>query len=1558
MKTKLPSSLFLLVFVLLFGLNSNAQNLTLELNPSLKNQLAVTENPTGTYELATQGADPWIQTRPIPDFDPDAVYVISFDYIAEEGLDNFQIFYGAPVNPARRVDFGPLVASSTYRTFKAFMKYEAPTWDSAYERIRFDFGKTPGQNLTVRNVQLRAAAPGEVIPLNLDGNAVNQLTLSSQLPDGSYDVATLGNDPWVASEEITTTYDPNKTFVVSFDYTSQSGLDDLQIFFGTPFSGARRAQLGSLPAASTPTNFSAIMSISAPNWSDATYDILRFDLGRLPNLDINLNNLVLREATNAEQLALEVKETVAFELDVNATSPFLVGTELPDGSYELNTSENDPWIRSKPISAIYDIDDTYILEFEYRSEEPYNELEVFYGPPITGAQKLVAGEIPPATDWTKFTINPRLIVDNFQDTERTVFRFDFGKNEGEEKTIFVRNFTLRKPTAQELTDEQTSDKFVSRAINQEFLNYLSTNFTDSITKVQVDLDSVRISGTINNGSDGLFLAEIEPHLYGFDQNEFDVVVPLTIKDGSFSVNLERFQARSDHNYDRLYSRWAVVSKTGDTTYEYTSNATWASDISRISENNIAEDKAETIKGLDGLTPSTLSNFQDLEDLDIKSMKINLLLNGVFSLNPSDLTHEFNGKTYNINTGFVNNLDTRLKRLSDSDIKAAFVLLIPINITNEDVNRIFVHPDASLGLYSMANVTSAEGVEYYAAMVDFLSERYSRPDKLYGRLDQWIIHNEVDAHTAWTHAGQKPVELYTEIYNRSLRTVHYTIRKHNPTAKVFTSFTKHFNSKPVSAVNFKSKDILNVLVDLSKKEGDFEWGIGWHSYPVNLFNPNVWNDPPAKTQFNFNTPEITPKNLEMIDAYVRQKDLLYNGKKVRTILLSENGFSSNPEKSPNANETTQAAALAYFWKKTDQRLPSIENIQLHRWVDNPNEAGLLFGLWTVEEGTFDGFDQKKEGWFVWNAAGTPEEDAVFEPYKSVIGISEWSEIYNDVPTETTPFTVQMNIANCGADLQDLLVSFNGELKFPQEDGSLSFYNVASNVPQPYTISKNGTILASDVLSVSENLEIIIDLQAIEAISAKGISPTEVEITWESSLSESSGFVLEFKTEDGDFAELARLSSNETSYIHSGVTSGEGYTYRVAALLEEDSFSCYSEEVAVIAPFLIVDYQDGDKYKLDNSDIKPQLLLRNESDSEIDLNRASVRYWFTAEDFNPLNFYIDYAQLGNENIAGEFTALTDARDGANYYVTYSFAEGTSVAAFGNSGVIKSRISKSDFSDFNESDDYSYADFTKLMETNTITVYWDGNLIWGEEPEVSENQEPQLRVLHRNRDNVTNNRIKPELQLINVGNRGVTLEDVTMRYWFTPENTAALNSRIDYAQLGKDNTIGSFATAANGSEQYFEVGFTADAGDLYAFSGTGDIKTQIFKQDWSSFDESDDYSFKEIGNRFDETTTITAYINGELVWGVEPNGNSAGSTIASKGELLYPNPANTFATILWGTTVSNIDTFVLVDYMSVSHEVNTTVRGREVTVNLATISEGLYILKGMVNGEEISHRIMVRK
>ncbi len=897
-----------------------AQTLPLELNLATASQMTVAEDPAGTYAITTTGGDAKIRTVALPagSYDPDSVYLISFDYLAPGGLDEFQIYYGTPIAAARSVLFGSLPAAAGYRTFRGFMKLEAPSWDEAYTDFRIDFGISAGQQITLRNLELRAPTATEVIPLRLDPATASEfLSITEPTPD-TYDVTTSGGDPYVGTEIITTGYDPDSVYVLSFDYTSGSGLNDLKIFYGEP-SPTRRLDFGALPAAATPTNFKTLLNLDAAgNWNEF-YDRFRFDFGTTAGLDIQVSNLLLRQPTNAERkLAPVFVDTVCIELNTTFTSGFLSATEDAPGSYTLTTVGPDPWIRSRAVTETYRTDSVYLLEFEYRASAEYNELQVFYGPPINGTFSITTPPVPAATEWTTYIINTKLETDNFADGNWSDFRFDFGRLESttESKTFRIRNIKLRKPTAAEVVEEQNSDRFRSLRDNADFLAYLAVDYPDSVLTVEVDQTEVRIRGQLGADAGARFLVEVLPEQYGFNLDTFTTVLPLGT-DGTYTMAIDRFAGLTEgtvtRRRDRLYSRWAVATPLGDERYALSSYLRWPTCIVDIAANNQVEDKEAALKGIEGLKTDNTDMFFDLQDLGVGAHRIGFLLHGLFRQDTTGMKFRFNGKTYGVNPNFIDGLDTRVRLLTGESMKVSLTILCPLGNVSPIISEIFTHPDASTGLYSMANVTSAEGVEHYTAYVDFVARRYNRPDSLYGRVDQFIIHNEVDAHTEWTHAGEKPVDLYTQIYDRSMRLVYLTARKHNPTFKVFSSHTKHFNSKPGSAENFKGLDILNRLTDLSSKEGDYEWGIAWHAYPTNLTDPRVWNDPVARTRLDLLTPEITPRNLEMIDAFVRQRDRLYNGKKVRTVLLSENGFNSNPDL-PGGSETNQAAAVAYFWKK--------------------------------------------------------------------------------------------------------------------------------------------------------------------------------------------------------------------------------------------------------------------------------------------------------------------------------------------------------------------------------------------------------------------------------------------------------------------------------------------------------------------------------------------------------------------------------------------------------------------------------------------------------------------
>ena len=176
--------------------------------------------------------------------------------------------------------------------------------------------------------------------------------------------------------------------------------------------------------------------------------------------------------------------------------------------------------------------------------------------------------------------------------------------------------------------------------------------------------------------------------------------------------------------------------------------------------------------------------------------------------------------------------------------------------------------------------------------------------------------------------------------------------------------------------------------------------------------------------------------------------------------------------------------------------------------------------------------------------------------------------------------------------------------------------------------------------------------------------------------------------------------------------------------------------------------------------------------------------------------------------------------------------------------------------------------------------------------------LRVLHQNADNdPANNAIKPTLQLLNESSSPISYSAVTLRYWLTVEDFAPLtNLSVYYAQIGTNKVKMKYVgleQPKQGALGYIEYSFDATAGNLLAGNTSGQIQSGIAKQNYTVFNESDDYSYA-IHQTLAANTHITAYLNGQLVWGTEPESVAFRQSVKANSQN-RSNGANTISTFL---------------------------------------------------------------
>ncbi|MDN4603061.1 glycosyl hydrolase [Paenibacillus sp. F6_3S_P_1C] len=134
---------------------------------------------------------------------------------------------------------------------------------------------------------------------------------------------------------------------------------------------------------------------------------------------------------------------------------------------------------------------------------------------------------------------------------------------------------------------------------------------------------------------------------------------------------------------------------------------------------------------------------------------------------------------------------------------------------------------------------------------------------------------------------------------------------------------------------------------------------------------------------------------------------------------------------------------------------------------------------------------------------------------------------------------------------------------------------------------------------------------------------------------------------------------------------------------------------------------------------------------------------------------------------------------------------------------------------------------------------------------------------------NGISPKFKVVNNGNSAIQLSDVKIRYYYTIDGEEAQSFWSDWASIGSANVTSKFvklATPVTGADYVLEVGFSSSAGTLHP-GQSAEIQARFSKNNWSNYNQANDYSFKASSTQFANHEQVTGYINGQLVWGIEP-------------------------------------------------------------------------------------------
>ncbi|HOM02429.1 MAG TPA: glycoside hydrolase family 9 protein [Acetivibrio sp.] len=144
-----------------------------------------------------------------------------------------------------------------------------------------------------------------------------------------------------------------------------------------------------------------------------------------------------------------------------------------------------------------------------------------------------------------------------------------------------------------------------------------------------------------------------------------------------------------------------------------------------------------------------------------------------------------------------------------------------------------------------------------------------------------------------------------------------------------------------------------------------------------------------------------------------------------------------------------------------------------------------------------------------------------------------------------------------------------------------------------------------------------------------------------------------------------------------------------------------------------YANGNASATSNS-INPRFKITNNGTQAINLSDVKIRYYYTKEGGTSQNFWCDWSSAGNSNVTGNFHNISSPKEGADTYLEVGFGSGAGKLDPGASVEVQARFSKDDWSNYTQSNDYSFnSSASDYTDWNRVTLYISNKLVYGKEP-----------------------------------------------------------------------------------------------------------------------------------------------------------------------------------------------------------------------------------------------------
>lgn len=273
------------------------------------------------------------------------------------------------------------------------------------------------------------------------------------------------------------------------------------------------------------------------------------------------------------------------------------------------------------------------------------------------------------------------------------------------------------------------------------------------------------------------------------------------------------------------------------------------------------------------------------------------------------------------------------KLDQAGVTVTLIVLNDWSASSYNANLLPVSSAVAGVNYYAFNTTSDMGIQVTREAAQKVANAFK------DCVSNWVIGNEINDGQSWNYIGQMDIDSYCANYATAFRTWYDEIKGSNSLANVYMPFDFRWNCGQVDGFKYGVKDMMPRLNNYLK---DTDYGIAWHAYPETFEDPVFSDD--KYTIKSEDTYIINLKNLSVLTNYMQKPEMLSPSGKVRHLILSEQGFTSDSPNHGGECQELQAQCIKEAYEAAKAN-PYVEAFLLNRMKDEESllPAHYAFGL---------------------------------------------------------------------------------------------------------------------------------------------------------------------------------------------------------------------------------------------------------------------------------------------------------------------------------------------------------------------------------------------------------------------------------------------------------------------------------------------------------------------------------------------------------------------------------------------------------------------------------------